>query len=500
MPKRDDISSILLIGSGPIIIGQACEFDYSGTQACRALREEGYRVILVNSNPATIMTDPDVADATYIEPITAEWVERVIEKEKPDALLPTMGGQTALNVALELHDNGVAREARGRAHRRGHPRHPHGRGPRGVRRGHGAHRPQGAARRVRALGGRSAGDRRGHRIPGDHPAFVHAGRHGRRHRLEPRGIRDQGSARARAVPDHRGPDRPQRDRVEGVRARGHAGRRRQRRHRVLDRELRRDGRAHRRLDHGRPGHDAVGPRVPGDAGRGHRDHPRDRRGGGRLQRPVRPQPDGRRAAGHRDEPARIAQLGPRVEGHRFPDRPDRRQAGRRVSPGRDRQRDHAEDPVLLRAGAGLRGGQDPALRVREVPAGRRHAGRADEGRGRGDGHRPHLQPGVAQGVPGAGERPRGLGRGGGPGWTIACPTTSSSPCGLRSGRRLPRGRSSCTGPWRPVYPSRNWPNGATSTPGSWTSCCRSRKRHGSFAALPEIGAAEMLAAKADRVR
>jgi carbamoyl-phosphate synthase large subunit len=107
MPKREDISSILLIGSGPIIIGQACEFDYSGTQACRALREEGYRVILVNSNPATIMTDPDLADATYIEPITAEWVERVIEKERPDALLPTMGGQTALNVALELYDTGV---------------------------------------------------------------------------------------------------------------------------------------------------------------------------------------------------------------------------------------------------------------------------------------------------------------------------------------------------------------------------------------------------------
>ena len=107
MPKREDISSILLIGSGPIIIGQACEFDYSGTQAVRALREEGYRVILVNSNPATIMTDPDLADATYVEPITPEWVERVIEKERPDALLPTMGGQTALNVALELADTGV---------------------------------------------------------------------------------------------------------------------------------------------------------------------------------------------------------------------------------------------------------------------------------------------------------------------------------------------------------------------------------------------------------
>src|SRR5687767_5044893 len=107
MPKRTDLHSILLLGSGPIVIGQAAEFDYSGTQAVRALREEGYRVILVNSNPATIMTDPDLADRTYIEPITPEWVERVIEIEKPDAILPTMGGQTALNVALELYDRGV---------------------------------------------------------------------------------------------------------------------------------------------------------------------------------------------------------------------------------------------------------------------------------------------------------------------------------------------------------------------------------------------------------
>ncbi|MGH7476165.1 MAG: carbamoyl-phosphate synthase large subunit [Longimicrobiales bacterium] len=107
MPRRNDLHSILLLGSGPIVIGQGCEFDYSGTQAVRALREEGYRVVLVNSNPATIMTDPDLADATYIEPITAEWVERIIDKERPDALLPTMGGQTALNVALELHDSGV---------------------------------------------------------------------------------------------------------------------------------------------------------------------------------------------------------------------------------------------------------------------------------------------------------------------------------------------------------------------------------------------------------
>uniref|UniRef100_UPI003F7D15B0 carbamoyl phosphate synthase preATP-grasp domain-containing protein n=1 Tax=Pararhodobacter marinus TaxID=2184063 RepID=UPI003F7D15B0 len=107
MPKRTDIKSIMIIGAGPIVIGQACEFDYSGAQACKALREEGYRVILVNSNPATIMTDPQLADATYIEPITPEVVAKIIEKERPDALLPTMGGQTGLNTALALADMGV---------------------------------------------------------------------------------------------------------------------------------------------------------------------------------------------------------------------------------------------------------------------------------------------------------------------------------------------------------------------------------------------------------
>src|SRR5574339_2836 len=107
MPKRTDIKSILIIGAGPIVIGQACEFDYSGTQACKALKEEGYRVVLVNSNPATIMTDPDLADATYVEPITPEIVAEIIRKERPDALLPTMGGQTALNTALSLRKLGV---------------------------------------------------------------------------------------------------------------------------------------------------------------------------------------------------------------------------------------------------------------------------------------------------------------------------------------------------------------------------------------------------------
>jgi hypothetical protein len=107
MPRRTDLQSILIIGAGPIVIGQACEFDYSGAQACKALREEGYRVILVNSNPATIMTDPDTADAVYIEPVDWRVLERIIEKERPDALLPTMGGQTALNTALDLVKHGV---------------------------------------------------------------------------------------------------------------------------------------------------------------------------------------------------------------------------------------------------------------------------------------------------------------------------------------------------------------------------------------------------------
>ena len=107
MPRRNDLRKILIIGSGPIVIGQACEFDYSGTQACKALREEGYEVVLVNSNPATIMTDPQMADRTYIEPITWEYVAKIIEVERPDAVLPTLGGQTALNIGMDLARHGV---------------------------------------------------------------------------------------------------------------------------------------------------------------------------------------------------------------------------------------------------------------------------------------------------------------------------------------------------------------------------------------------------------
>ena len=107
MPKREDIKTILLIGSGPIVIGQACEFDYSGTQAAKTLKELGYRVVLINSNPATIMTDPEFADRTYVEPITPEVISKIIKKESVDAILPTMGGQTALNVAMDMNDAGM---------------------------------------------------------------------------------------------------------------------------------------------------------------------------------------------------------------------------------------------------------------------------------------------------------------------------------------------------------------------------------------------------------
>ena len=107
MPKRNDIRTVLIIGSGPIIIGQACEFDYSGTQACKALRELGYRIVLVNSNPATIMTDPEMADVTYIEPLNVDTLEKVIARERPDALLPNLGGQSALNLSSDLARQGI---------------------------------------------------------------------------------------------------------------------------------------------------------------------------------------------------------------------------------------------------------------------------------------------------------------------------------------------------------------------------------------------------------
>ncbi len=190
MPKRTDIQSIMIIGAGPIVIGQACEFDYSGAQACKALREEGYRVILVNSNPATIMTDPGLADATYIEPITPEVVAKIIEKERPDALLPTMGGQTGLNTSLALADRGVLekynveliganRRAIEMAEDRKLFREAMDRIGLEKSQGHDHRRPETGQWQVRHQRGR-AGSHRGHRLCGPsrhHPPGLHAGRH-----------------------------------------------------------------------------------------------------------------------------------------------------------------------------------------------------------------------------------------------------------------------------------------------------------------------------------
>ena len=217
MPRRTDINSILIIGAGPIVIGQACEFDYSGAQACKALRAEGYRVILVNSNPATIMTDPGLADATYIEPITPDLVEKIIIREKPDAILPTMGGQTALNIAMKLHAAGTLAKhgveligAKAEVIDRGG-------GPAEVSGLHVRHRHRRAALGHRPLARRSPCRRGRYRPARRHPPLLHPGRHRRRHRLQPRGVRSHRRLRAGRLPHHRGADRGEHRRLEGVR-------------------------------------------------------------------------------------------------------------------------------------------------------------------------------------------------------------------------------------------------------------------------------------------
>ena len=245
MPKRNGIQSVLIVGAGPIVIGQACEFDYSGVQACKALSEEGLRVVLVNSNPATIMTDPGLADATYIEPVHWEVVARIIEQERPDALLPTMGGQTALNCSLDLVREGVlerygveligaSREAIDKAEDRERFREAMARigleCPRAVlvrdlREAESALADIGFPAIVRpsfTLGGTGGG------IAYNREEFVENLR-----------------ARPRRLADHRGAGRGVGARLEGVRDGGRAGPARQLHHRLLDRERRSDGRPHR---------------------------------------------------------------------------------------------------------------------------------------------------------------------------------------------------------------------------------------------------------------
>ncbi len=228
MPRRDDIHKILVLGSGPIVIGQAAEFDYSGAQACKVLLEEGYEVVLVNSNPATIMTDPEFATATYIEPLTPASVARVIERERPDALLPTLGGGTALNVARDAHRGRHARALRRGADRRRLRRDPPRGGPRPLPRDHGRRRPARAA----FGGGRHAGRGRAraarHRPSRDRAPGLHHGRRGRRHRPHRGRVPRAGGRGPGRQPDRPGADRRVGDRLGRVRARADARPQRQR--------------------------------------------------------------------------------------------------------------------------------------------------------------------------------------------------------------------------------------------------------------------------------
>ena len=272
MPKRTDLNRILVIGSGPIIIGQAAEFDYSGTQATKALKEEGYEVILINSNPATIMTDPEFADRTYIEPVTPEFVELIIEREKPDAILPTMGGQTALNVAMALSERGILEKhgveligAKAPAIALAEDRKQFGEAMARIGLEVAAGGIAESYDEAEAIVARTG-------FPSIiRPSFTLGGTGGgiAYNREEFEKIVRNGLD---LVADASGARRAERDRVEGVRARGHARLRGQRRDRVLDRESRSDGGAHRRLDHDRPGDDAHRSRVSGDARRGGRHH------------------------------------------------------------------------------------------------------------------------------------------------------------------------------------------------------------------------------------
>ena len=427
MPRRDDLRHILVIGSGPIVIGRPCEFDYSGTQACRVLREEGIRVSLVDSNPATIMTDPEFADATYIEPITAEFVEKGHVAGTPGRRAgDPMGLLTALNTAIALHENGVLAALRRRADRRRHRRDPARRGPAEVQGDRAGRRRRRAAQRRLPLDGRGARRRRRAGPARGDPPVVHDGRPGLGH----------GAHRATtwiASPAAGSPRRrctrcSSRSRVLGWKE--------------YELELMRDRRDNVVVVCSIENLDPMGVHT-GDsitvapamtltdreyqhmrdvgidgAARGRRRHRR-------LQHPVRGAPRDRPAGRHRDEPARVAVVGAGVEGHRLPDREDRGEAGRRLHPRRDPQRHHRRDPGGVRADAGLRRGQGPAVRVREVPRRGPRADHHDEERRRGDGARPLVRRGAGQGAALDG-RPAGAGSGSRP--------TRPTP---RSSRRAP---------------------------------------------------------------
>ena len=375
MPRRPDVPKVLIIGSGPIVIGQACEFDYSGTQACKALRRLGYEIVLVNSNPATIMTDPVMADETYIEPLNLETLTEIIATSKPDALLPNLGGQSGLNLSSELHRAGVLAEVRREDHRRGPRRHRARRGPSGFQ---GDHDPLGIdmprseicytvdeAAVVAAELGYPVVIRPAYTMGGTGGGIVY-----NREELQvivARGIRASLVGQVLVEESVLGWEE-------------------------LELEVVRDAKNQMITVCFIENVDAMGVHT-GDSfctapmltiapalqetlqnysycDRG------GHRGDRRHQHPVRPRPPDRPRGGHRDQPAHLALLRAGLQGHRLPHRLGQLPAGRRSHHGRDpllAGRDAGEVHALRR----LRGGEVRPLGLREVPRRRRQAGHAD---------------------------------------------------------------------------------------------------------------------------
>ena len=407
MPKRTDIKRVLVIGSGPIVIGQACEFDYSGTQACKALRAEGLEVILVNSNPATIMTDPEIADRTYVEPLTPDMLEKIIERERPDAVLPTVGGQTALNLAVALGENGTLEK---------YGVELIGASVDAIMLAEDRLKFRDAMREI----GADVPDSRYVRNMEEAVAAVERARLSRSSSV-PRS-RSAASAAASPTTSRSSASSPSRGiELSPV-------------HEVLleesvigwkefELEVMRDCADNFVVICSIENVDPMGVHT-GDSitvapaltltdkeyqrmrDLGAPDHPPRRRRDRRIEHPVRDQSRQRPDHRHRDEPARVALLRARVEGDRVPDREDRREARARLSPRRDSQRHHPADPGVVRTHHRLRRGEGAALGVREVPARRSHADDADEVGRRGHGDRPDLQGSVHEGVrvAGAGRR------------------------------------------------------------------------------------------------
>ena len=398
MPRRTDLKRVLVIGSGPIVIGQACEFDYSGSQACKALRAEGLEVVLVNSNPATIMTDPELADRTYVEPLTPDVLAAIIERERPDALLPTVGGQTALNLAVDLANAGTLEKY-------------------GVK-------LIGAS--IEAI-----------KVAEDRQLFKDA--------MRSIGLDVPESGLARSLPEAielartlgfplvirpsftlGGVGGGIAYNIEEFRELAERGLEFSPVHEVLieesvigwkefELEVMRDVADNFVVICSIENIDPMGVHT-GDSitvapiltlsdkeYQRMRDaadhHPQGRRRDRRIEHPVRGQSRERADGGHRDEPARVAILRARVESHRISDRQNCREAGARLSPRRNPERHHTHHPCVLRTDHRLRRRENSTLELREIPAGRSDAHDADEIGRRSDGDRTDVQGSLHEGRP-----------------------------------------------------------------------------------------------------